>query len=141
DGLIKARYNYRDIIRQLYLNPSYSPDPNISTNIAGGINQYSHNIIALLYIVTNELFTIKDKNTYRLLGYEELKTLDKKQWDILIELLRLKYGEVFENLPGTKKDMIDKKDKIIAWLSPILLSLGQFDKINQEQQALIEKNK
>ena len=141
DGLIKARYNYRDIIRQLYLNPSYSPDPNISTNIAGGINQYSHNIIALLYIVTNELFTIKDKNTYRLLGYEELKTLDKKQWDILIELLRLKYGEVFENLPGTKKDMIDKKEKIIAWLSPILLSLGQFDKINQEQQALIEKNK
>jgi len=140
DGLIKARYNYRDIIRQLYLNPNYSPDPNISSNSSQNINQYAQNIIGLLYIATNELFTINDKN-YRLLGYEELKTLDKKQWDILIELLKLKYGEVFDNLPGVKENHIINKDKVIAWLSPLLMSLGQFDKINQEQQVLIEKNK
>ncbi|WP_426791229.1 hypothetical protein [Sphingobacterium sp. WOUb80] len=140
DGLIKARYNYRDIIRQLYLNPTYSPDPNISSNNAQNINQYAQNIIGLLYIATNELFTINDKN-YRLLGYEELKTLDKKQWDILMELLKLKYGEVFDNLPGVKENLIINKEKVIAWLSPLLMSLGQFDKINQEQQVLIEKNK
>ncbi|WP_293939127.1 hypothetical protein [Sphingobacterium sp. UBA5996] len=140
DGLIKARYNYRDIIRQLYLNPTYSPDPNISSNNTQNINQYAQNIIGLLYIATNELFTINDKN-YRLLGYEELKTLDKKQWDILMELLKLKYGEVFDNLPGVKENLIINKEKVIAWLSPLLMSLGQFDKINQEQQVLIEKNK
>jgi len=140
DGLIKARYNYRDIIRQLYLNPTYSPDPNISVNNTSGINKHAQNIIALLYIATNELFTITDKNNYRLLAYEELKTLDTEQWKIFIELLDLKYGNVFENLPGIKNAIKDK-DKVIAWLSPLLLSLGQFDKINLEQQALIEKNK
>ncbi|CAM3691090.1 hypothetical protein [Sphingobacterium prati] len=140
DGLIKARYNYRDIIRQLYLNPTYSPDPNISVNNTRGINKHAQNIIALLYIATNELFTITDKNNYRLLTYEELKTLDTEQWKIFIELLDLKYGNVFDNLPGIK-NAIKNKDKVIAWLSPLLLSLGQFDKINLEQQALIEKNK
>ncbi|WP_293944782.1 MULTISPECIES: hypothetical protein [unclassified Sphingobacterium] len=140
DGLIKARYNYRDIIRQLYLNPAYSPDPNISVNNTGDINKHAQNIIALLYIATNELFTITDQNNYRLLAYEELKTLDTEQWKIFIELLDLKYGNVFENLPGIKNAIKDK-DKVIAWLSPLLLSLGQFDKINLEQQALIEKNK
>lgn len=140
DGLIKARYNYRDIIRQLYLNPTYSPDPNISVNNTSGINKHAQNIIALLYIATNELFTITDKNNYRLLAYEELKTLDTEQWKIFIELLDLKYGNVFENLPSIENAIKDK-DKVIAWLSPLLLSLGQFDKINLEQQALIEKNK
>ncbi len=140
DGLIKARYNYRDIIRQLYLNPTYSPDPNISVNHTKGINKHAQNIIALLYIATNELFTITDKNNYRLLAYEELKTLNTEQWKIFIELLNLKYGHVFENLPGIE-NAVNDKDKVIAWLSPLLLSLGQFDKINLEQQALIEKNK
>lgn len=140
DGLIKARYNYRDIIRQMYLNPTYSPDPNISVNNTKGINKHAQNIIALLYIATNELFTITDKNNYRLLAYEELKTLSTEQWKIFIELLNLKYGHVFENLPGIE-NAVNDKDKVIAWLSPLLLSLGQFDKINLEQQALIEKNK
>lgn len=141
DDLIKARYNYRDVIRQLYLNPTYSPDPNISSDHSKDTNQYAQNIIAVLYIATNELFTITDNKTYRLLSYEELKTLDKNQWKVLIELFKLKYGPVFDNLPGVKKNEIENKEKVIAWLSPLLMSLGQFDKINQEQQALIEKNK
>lgn len=141
DDLIKARYNYRDVIRQLYLNPTYSPDPNISSDHSKDTNQYAQNIIAVLYIATNELFTITDNKTYRLLSYEELKTLDQNQWKVFIELFKLKYGPVFANLPGVKKNEIENKEKVIAWLSPLLMSLGQFDKINQEQQALIEKNK
>ncbi|MBB2951606.1 hypothetical protein [Sphingobacterium sp. JUb56] len=136
DALIKARYNYRDIIRQLYLNPKYSADPDIYKKIND--NKQVQNIIAVLYMITNELFTIDDKKSYRLLSYEELKTLDNEQWKVLLELFELKYGQVFKNLPDVKGVT---KEKVIAWISPLLISLGQFDKINQEQQALLEKSK
>ena len=135
DGLIKARYNYRDIIRQLYLNPKYSADPDIYKG--NNENKQVQNIIALLYMVTNELFTIDDKKSYRLLSYEELKTLDEEQWKVLLELLKLKYDLVFNRLPSVKGVT---KEKVIAWISPLLISLSQFDKINQEQQALVEKS-
>lgn len=138
NSLIMERYNYRDIIRNFYLNPAYAK--NNDTELSKSL----HKSFVVLYIATNELFTlhtVDNKPTYRLLSYEELKTLDRNQWNTFIELLGLKYGSEFSDLYKNNDNQAKDYQNIIKWMSNLLISLNQFDKINQEQQQLLKSDK
>ncbi|QQT26213.1 hypothetical protein [Sphingobacterium spiritivorum] len=138
NSLIMERYNYRDIIRNFYLNPQYAK--NNETELSKSLRKS----FVVLYIATNELFTlhtVDNKPTYRLLSYEELKTLDQNQWNTFIELLKLKYGSEFSDLYTKMGDQAKDYQNITKWISNLLISLNQFDKINQEQQQLLKSDK
>ncbi|EFK56008.1 hypothetical protein [Sphingobacterium spiritivorum] len=138
NSLIMERYNYRDIIRNFYLNPAYAK--NNETELSKSLRKS----FVVLYIATNELFTlhtVDNKPTYRLLSYEELKTLDQNQWNTFIELLKLKYGLEFSDLYTKMGDQAKEYQNITKWISNLLISLNQFDKINQEQQQLLKSDK
>ncbi|MGJ1368445.1 hypothetical protein [Sphingobacterium spiritivorum] len=138
NSLIMERYNYRDIIRNFYLNPAYAK--NNETELSKSLRKS----FVVLYIATNELFTlhtVDNKPTYRLLSYEELKTLDQNQWNTFIELLKLKYGSEFSDLYTKMGDQAKEYQNITKWISNLLISLNQFDKINQEQQQLLKSDK
>ena len=138
NSLIMERYNYRDIIRNFYLNPAYAK--NNDTELSKSLRKS----FVVLYIATNELFTlhtVDNKPTYRLLSYEELKTLDQNQWNTFTELLKLKYGSEFSDLYTQMGDQAKDYQNITKWISNLLISLNQFDKINQEQQQLLKSDK
>ncbi|WP_293916389.1 MULTISPECIES: hypothetical protein [unclassified Sphingobacterium] len=138
NSLIMERYNYRDIIRNFYLNPEYAK--NNETELSKSLRKS----FVVLYIATNELFTlhtVDNKPTYRLLSYEELKTLDQNQWNTFIELLKLKYSSEFSDLYTKMGDQAKDYQNITKWISNLLISLNQFDKINQEQQQLLKSDK
>ncbi|WP_115171140.1 hypothetical protein [Sphingobacterium spiritivorum] len=138
NSLIMERYNYRDIIRNFYLNPEYAK--NNDTELSKSLRKS----FVVLYIATNELFTlhtVDNKPTYRLLSYEELKTLDQNQWNTFTELLKLKYGSEFSDLYTLMGDQAKDYQNITKWISNLLISLNQFDKINQEQQQLLKSDK
>ncbi|MGJ1451342.1 hypothetical protein ACR79S_12355 [Sphingobacterium spiritivorum] len=138
NSLIMERFNYRDIIRNFYLNPAYAK--NNDTELSKSLRKS----FVVLYIATNELFTlhtVDNKPTYRLLSYEELKTLDQNQWNTFIELLKLKYGSEFSDLYTKMGDQAKDYQNITKWISNLLISLNQFDKINQEQQQLLKSDK
>ncbi|GGH23482.1 hypothetical protein FAZ19_17295 [Sphingobacterium alkalisoli] len=129
--LILERYSYRDIIRNLYLDPYYK---NADNELTKTLSQS----FSLLYVVTNELFTLQqigDQNNFRLLSYEEINTISPSQWKVLVELLNLKYGnDVKEHL----QIVLDAPTK--KWLGTLLITLSQFDRINNEQQQLRATN-
>lgn len=137
--LMAENYNYRDIIQTLYLDKLASENPNVnSQSIQGNLD----NSITLLYLMTNELYSIDHLGstpTYRLLNFEELNSLNQNQWEYLIELLYLKYfydqkhtftkqkqwATTFENTKIAKQGTN-------VYLSKVLLSLSQFDKIRRD---------
>lgn len=137
--LMAERYNYRDIIRHFYINPYQI---NASVDKTKSIIPVLNTSFVSLYIITNELFVIDNKDAnkkYRLLSYEEISSLSLEQWNVLIELMRLKYSEKFSNNEIWKK--LNEKEIASKWIGNLLISLSQFDKINMEQQILREQNK
>lgn len=137
--LMAERYNYRDIIRHFYINPYQI---NASVDKTRSIVPVLNTSFVSLYIITNELFVIDNKDAnkkYRLLSYEEVSSLSLEQWNVLIELMKLKYSEKFSNNEIWKK--LKEKEIASKWIGNLLISLSQFDKINIEQQILREQNK
>jgi hypothetical protein len=140
NDLILQRYNYRDIIRNLYLNPKYNTEKN-------KLAKTLHQSFSLLYMITNELFTIHkvaDTDTFRLLSYEELSTLNKEQWQTFVQLLHVKYGQDFEDIytpiEAQIRNTSNAQEILTKWISTLLITLAQFDRINQEQQQLRASN-
>ncbi|WP_332020973.1 hypothetical protein [Kaistella sp.] len=123
--LMSENQNYRDIIQTLYLKELERSSSN---------KLYSKGI-TLLYILTTEFFTVDNVAqipAFRLLTFEELNTLDQNQWEILLELIELKYkphhGEIGQTLANLKVN----KQKANIYASKILLNLSQFDKLRNE---------
>lgn len=150
--LIMERYNYRDIIRNLYLDPAYNIKPDITKPDSLKIKSVTpltlskslRKSLVLLYIATNELFTLQQVNqndVYRLLSYEEIKTMDGEQWKTFIELLRLKYGDEFSELYNSVSHETKDQAVVLKWISSLLMSLNQFDRINHELQQVPTKDK
>ena len=142
--LITEQYNYRDIIKYFYINPRLEKEKNGKDKVNQDINRLIDNSTTLLYIVTNELFSIDNiegKDRYRLLSYEEVAGLSPKEYEIFLELIDLKYGErindssIIKNLKSTKQEEVNK------WIGNILTSLSQFDKIRNEYKTQKEEIK
>lgn len=141
--LMTEQYNYRDIIKYFYINERVKKD-SLGKKIPNQeINQLIDNSTTLLYIITNEFFSIDNidgKDKYRLLTYEEIAGLNKNEFEILLELINLKYGERIDSfsLRCLKKENNaivedkEKRNKVNKWIGNILTSLSQFDKIRNE---------
>lgn len=134
--LIYERYNYRDIIRQLYLNQDYKDEkPQSNNNNSKDLKTSLRKSFLLFYIITNELFTINN-NTYRLLTFEEIKNISSDQWIIWQELCKMRYGNDWElNKIGDNF----KKEKINE-IASLLISFNQLDNLNEEFQQLRTNN-
>ena len=131
--LMAENYTYRDIIQTLYLGKLEKSN---TYKKGEKMQQYIDNSVTVLYLMTNELYSIdhlSNTPTYRLLNFEELNSLNKNQWNYLVELVHLKY---FYNTgiisPDTLKKIKDNKQKSNVYLSKVLLSLSQFDKIRKD---------
>ncbi|MCV2487520.1 hypothetical protein OD917_21475 [Flavobacterium sp. SH_e] len=141
--LVSEKYNYRDIIRYLYTNPEFDYN-----NIIGDfeknneIQKSLNRSISLLYILTNEFFSIDEKN-FRLISYEEINALSQNQWVTLNQLIKIKYGSKFDEdtVFFQREYIITQKENLSKWLGNLLISLSQFDKVNKDyQKALENKN-
>ncbi|KFC19679.1 hypothetical protein [Chryseobacterium sp. FH1] len=136
--VMTERYNYKDIIRYFYINPMKE-----SSNIDSIIN----NNMTRLYIITNELFAIdttaEGNPHHRLLSFEELQSLTDDQWKILFELISLKYKDKLLNdkeFISATKDLIKGRPETTKWISNILISLAQFDKIKNDYRSSTDTN-
>lgn len=142
--LVAEKYNYRDIIRYFYTHPDYDKiktQIKIDTDNKLKMNELLKNSITILYILTNEFFAIDEVNgnkNYRLLSYEEINGMSETQWKALGKLIQLKYGSADTNFDMFFKDN-SKKDKLSKWIGNLLISLSQFDKVNNDFQKAAEK--
>lgn len=130
NSMMAGQYNYRDIIKYFYLNPRTE-----TGNENYKINKLINNSINSLYIITNEFFAvdkIDGKNTFRLLSYEEINSLDNTQYNTLLELFELKYGDKINKMADLK---IRQKEDVKKWIGNLLISLGQFDKIRNNLKS------
>lgn len=136
--LISERYNYRDIVRYFYMNPKYNGN-------GDEIKEYLNHSISLLYVLTNELFVVDimdNKSSYRLLSFEEINSLRMDQWNVLLELIELKYGSKLKHIKFSKyKNEENNKSNLSKWMGNLLITLSQFDKINRDSQAILDGNK
>ncbi|WP_437920645.1 hypothetical protein [Sphingobacterium sp. LRF_L2] len=125
--LVNAQYNYRDILKHLYLKKyNESAKTNVRT------------YFDFLYLLVNELYTIDEvngKSTFRLLTFEELQSLNEPQWDIFINLVKIKYGQAsFDFLVNEfNENKLKSKDRN-KWIATLLLTLTQFDKLRAEDK-------
>lgn len=138
--LMTEQYNYRDIIKYFYINPRTD-----KTKENEEINTLIDNSATLLYIITNEFFSIDNidgKDKYRLLTYEEIAGLNKNEFEILLELIDLKYSSriaefcILENIK-----LKQNREEVNKWIGNILTSLSQFDKIRNEYKTQKEEIK
>lgn len=144
--LISEKYNYRDIIRYFYTNPDFdynSASKNFSKN--NEVQKLLNRSISILYILTNDFFSIDkqdNKQSFRLLSYEEIRSLNQSQWLALGQLLKAKYGSKFDNTSNFfEKDFVDNQESLSKWMGNLLITLSQFDKVNTDfQKALEGKN-
>ncbi|SDI54318.1 hypothetical protein [Chryseobacterium jejuense] len=136
--LISERYNYRDIVRYFYMNPKYKDN-------GDEIKKYLNQSISMLYILTNELFAvdiIDSKSSYRLLSFEEINSLRIDQWNVLLELIELKYGSELRHIKFSNyKNDENNKNQLAKWMGNLLITLSQFDKINKDSQTALDSNK
>ncbi|MBP2618454.1 hypothetical protein [Chryseobacterium jejuense] len=136
--LISERYNYRDIVRYFYMNPKYNGN-------GDEIKKYLNHSISLLYVLTNELFVVDvmdNKSSYRLLSFEEINSLRMDQWNVLLELIEIKYGSQLKHIKFSDyKNKENNKSNLSKWMGNLLITLSQFDKINKDSQAILDGNK
>ncbi len=106
--LISKRYSYRESIKTLYL--SYTKDNQVSQGAAFQFRDY----ITILYAINTELFIPDSSSGYRMLAYEDLRSMSRKELEVMLSLLDLKYHGVFSKLikglyvkPGEASPAID----------------------------------
>ena len=67
----------------------------------------------MLYIVSNEFYTIQDKKMYYVTS-EQLNNISDEQWKYFLDLVEIKYGSedknVFNQILGDKFTKTSKKD-------------------------------
>lgn len=127
--LIRAQYNYRDIIKYVHLNRKKLE-----------VNATILNYFDYLYMLTNELYVVDNTNkgmTYRLLTYEELSSLTNTQLEVLVELVKIKYDPQVSNLLSATTKLKEKVD--FRQLGKVLLSLSQLDKIRESSDKTTEE--
>lgn len=131
--IVNGKNNYRSILEQLYLQKA-----NIKpvSDSSPQLNQHLFEAIELLYIVSNEFFDVTEVNGIkkaRLLTYRDLAQVNHEQWDIIKNLIKLKYGIAEENAVVKLIDKIsDAKEKNNKF-SNILSSLQDLELISKSE--------
>lgn len=91
--LLVKRYSYRDAIKSLYLSTA-----SVKNNKDLALSQPVFNdYITLLYAINSELFVVDANQQYRLLSYEDLRNMSRKEMELMLGLLDMKYQQIFSN--------------------------------------------
>lgn len=146
-SLITQRYNYQDLVRNMYLE--YSDTENEISNVVT-----VKDVFTLLYAINNEMYTYKDIKSkdgdslgIRMLRYEDLRVMTKEEIEIMLSLVDMKYNKVFSKMlkltNAETEFKIDAKqaEDIRKWIGRIQLGIEQLDKIRGtfiQQQELFE---
>lgn len=141
--LISEKYNYRDIIRYFYTSPDFKYDFKSKSSIMNNsVKKLTSQCISILYMLTNEFFAVEklaEKDSFRLLTYEEITSLDQSQWKTLGQLIKIKYEDKFDDENIFFKNYYEKnQDNLSKWAGNLLITLSQFDKINKDYQKVLE---
>ncbi|MFM9911030.1 MAG: hypothetical protein ACKVOW_16945, partial [Chitinophagaceae bacterium] len=129
--LLMQRYNYRNLVKQMYLQLN-------SGNDNSNINAVKpKDIFSLLYAINEECFIISKKDTsYRLLNYEDLRLMNKDELEIMFSLIDMKYGGSFSKLLGLANKPFelnrDDMNSLRRWLGGIENNIKQFQKIQED---------
>lgn len=134
--LLMNRNSYREIIRTMYLSEEAAVDSLLRFR----------DLIGLLYAVNNELF-VPDTAKYRLLKYEDYRSLNAKEIDILLSLLDLKYGKVIRKFIETGKDINgnfsirpEHAEQIRRWLGQIETATSKIEHVRRDFLRKTEDN-
>ena len=131
--LLVQRYSYRNLVKQLYLQLSNANDNSPNKKLIK-----PRDIFSLLYAINEECFLISHKDTsYRLLQFEDLRTMNKDELEIMFSLMDMKYGRSisrFFDAATTKNFVIEQQDvnSVRRWLGGIETGIKQFEKIQDD---------
>lgn len=126
--LIEKRYNYRDVIKSLYLSDTLSNNDDIRF----------HDFISLLFAVNTELILPDNKTGLRLLKYEDFSSMSKDEIEVMLSLINLKYGKViskFFNLGQAGKFQFGNDqdvERIRQFFGNIEIAISQLENISKE---------
>lgn len=125
--LVSERNNYRSILKHFY---EQSNDSELFKN-----QKNLKDITTLLYIVSNEFYTIQDKKMYYVTS-EQLNNISDEQWKYFLDLVEIKYGledkNIFTKILGNKFDDNDRK-KFVNLIS-------DFSQIHALSKAAMDEN-
>jgi hypothetical protein len=142
--LVVKRYSYRDAIKSLYLSLPKIPATIDSVHLKPVFQDY----ITLLYAINTELFVIDSASRLRLLAYEDFRNMNRKEIEIMMGLLDLKYQSVFSKFfKGVKQPVAGQSlldvERMRRLLGNLRTAIGQVEKIGteyQEEQKRLQQN-
>lgn len=142
--LIVKRYSYRDAIKSLYLSLPKIPATIDSVHLKPVFQDY----ITLLYAINTELFVVDTAGHLRLLAYEDFRNMNRKEIEIMMGLLDLKYQSVFSKFFKGIKQSADNQqlldvERMRRLLGNMRTAIGQVEKIGteyQEEQKRLQQN-
>jgi len=133
--LINQRYNYQDLVRNMYLELK-------DTNTSNDTNIKIKDIFTLLYAINNEMniysnTKVKDSLSVRKLRYEDFRNINKEEFVIMLSLIDMKYDGIFSkmlklNTQGEFNLDATQVEQIRKWLGRIQLGIEQLDKVRTE---------
>jgi len=142
--LVVKRYSYRDAIKSLYLSLPKIPATIDSVHLKPVFQDYS----TLLYAINTELFVVDTAGHLRLLAYEDFRNMNRKEIEIMMGLLDLKYQSVFSKFFKGIKQSADNQqlldvERMRRLLGNMRTAIGQVEKIGteyQEEQKRLQQN-
>lgn len=138
--LLIQRYNYRGLIKQMYLQ--LSNEKSESKNPRKGDILPLH-IFSLLYAINQECFVVGDSNNIRMLNFEDLRSMTKSEIEVMLSLIDLKYDKVISKFiqSGNIAFSDQQINSVRRWLGAIEGGVKQFEKIRADFEKSLEQAK
>lgn len=142
--LIVKRYSYRDAVKALYLSLTKTPADFDAVQSKPVFRDY----ITLLYAINTELFVTDSAGRLRLLSYEDFRNMNRKEMELMMSLLDLKYESVFSKFFKGIKESADTTlqldvERMRRLLGNLRTAIGQVEKIGAEyleEQKRLQQN-
>jgi hypothetical protein len=125
-AMMQDRYSYREIIARLYL------DRKDDTEGHRDVITFDH-IIGLQYAINTEL-GVPAARGYRPLKYEDYRTMDASQLEIMISLLDMKYHGIFSQLLNGMQDSLKLGGTVKA--EDIRILLGKIEQATTRVETM-----
>ena len=136
-SLVNGKNDFRNVIEDLYTQ-SFNYNPSVKPTSL-------YRSIEFLYILSNEFFLVDDNKKVNYLNYADFEKISEKQWQVFLDLVKVKYGESAYNdlhhfvytLKG--KDDINQVNKRVANITNTIESIESLarntDYTSKEEKA------
>lgn len=138
--LLQSNNNYKEMLEHLY-----GHKPQLSQ---GKKANEIWDVIEFLHILNQEFYTIDNYENYvggktekpnvRYLSPAELANINAEQWDVMMQLIQLKYGKsgvkyFRDNFMINSKPLTDEQNipYLNKWMGKLLLNIEEIDKLKQ----------